>query len=92
MKGNYVGTLSINDTVMSNNANINIAELEDNVISVSSNYFNTYFVEIDKNRYFNSITYYSVEDNETIEVNNHGNIILIHKQDGEEFVFIGDLN
>ena len=92
VKGNYVGTLSINDTVMSNNANINIAELEDNVISVSSNYFNTYFVEIDKNSYFNSITYYSVEDNETIEVNNHGNIILIHKQDGEEFVFIGDLN
>jgi hypothetical protein len=92
VKGNYVGTLSINDTVMSNNANINIAELEDNVISVSSNYFNTYFVEIDKNRYFNSITYYSVEDNETIEVNNHGNIILIHEQDGEEFVFIGDLN
>jgi len=92
VKGNYVGTLSINDTVMSNNANINIAELEDNVISVSSNYFNTYFVEIDKNRYFNSITYYSVEENETIEVNNHGNIVLIHKQDGEEFVFAGTRN
>ena len=92
MKGNYIGTLSINDTVMSNNANINIDEVENNVISISSNYFNTYFVEIDKNRYFNSLTYYSVEDNETIEISNHGDILLIHRQDGEEFIFTGTRN
>ena len=92
VKGNYIGTLSINDTVMSNNANINIDEVENNVISISSNYFNTYFVEIDKNRYFNSLTYYSVEDNETIEISNHGDILLIIKQDGEEFIFTGTRN
>ena len=92
VKGNYIGTLSINDTVMSNNANINIDEVENNVISISSNYFNTYFVEIDKNRYFNSLTYYSVEDNETIEISNHGDILLIHRQDGEEFIFTGTRN
>ena len=68
MKGNYTGTLSINDTVMSNNANINIDEVENNVIFISSNYFNAYFVEIDKNRYFNSLTYYSVEDDETVKL------------------------
>ena len=86
VKGNYIGSLSINDTVMSS-ANINIDEVENNVISISSNYFNTYFVEIDKNRYFNSLTYYSVEDDETIEISNHGDILLIHSQDGEEFIF-----
>ena len=92
VKGNYIGTLSINDTVMSNNANINIDDVENNVISISSNYFNTYFVEIDKNRYFNSLTYYSVEDDETIEISNHGDILLIHSQDGEEFIFTGNRN
>lgn len=92
VKGNYTGSLSINDTLMSNNANINIDEVENNVISISSNYFNTYFVEIDKNRYFNSLTYYSVEDNETIEISNHGDILLIHNQDGEEFIFTGNRN
>ena len=92
VKGNYIGTLSINDTVMSNNANINIDEVENNVISISSNYFNTYFVEIDKNRYFNSLTYYSVQDDETIEISNHGDILLIHSQDGEEFIFTGNRN
>ncbi|RCL72812.1 MAG: hypothetical protein DBW72_05930 [Flavobacteriales bacterium] len=92
VKGNYIGTLSINDTVISNNANINIDEVENNVISISSNYFNTYFVEIDKNRYFNSITYYSVEDNETFEISNHGDFLLIHSQDGEEFIFTGNRN
>jgi len=92
VKGNYIGTLSINDTVMSNNVNINIDEVENNVISISSNYFNTYFVEIDKNRYFNSLTYYSVEDDETIEISNHGDILLIHSQDGEEFIFTGNRN
>ena len=92
VKGNYIGSLSINDTLMSNNANINIDEVENNVISISSNYFNTYFVEIDKNRYFNSLTYYSVEDNETIEISNHGDILLIHSQDGEEFIFTGNRN
>jgi len=92
VKGNYIGTLSINDTVMSNNANINIDEVENNVISISSNYFNTYFVEIDKNRYFNSLTYYSVQDDETIEISNHGEILLIHSQDGEEFIFTGNRN
>ena len=92
VKGNYIGTLSINDTVMSNNANINIDEVGNNVISISSNYFNTYFVEIDKNRYFNSLTYYSVQDDETIEISNHGDILLIHSQDGEEFIFTGNRN
>ena len=92
VKGNYTGTLSINDTVMSNNVNVNIDEVENNVISISSNYFNTYFVEIDKNRYFNSLTYYSVEDDETIEISNHGDILLIHSQDGEEFIFTGNRN
>ena len=92
VKGNYIGSLSINDTLMSNNANINIDEVENNVISISSNYFNTYFVEIDKNRYFNSLTFYSVEDNETIEISNHGDILLIHSQDGEEFIFTGNRN
>ena len=92
VKGNYIGSLSINDTLMSNNANLNIDEVENNVISISSNYFNTYFVEIDKNRYFNSLTYYSVENDETIEISNHGDILLIHNQDGEEFIFTGNRN
>jgi len=89
VKGSYNGTLSINDTIMSNNSDIIIAEVENNVISISSNYFTSYLIEIDKNRYFNSITYYSVEGNENLEIDGDGNMILIHMQDGEEFVFTG---
>ena len=74
---------------MSNNSDIIIAEVENNVISISSNYFTSYLIEIDKNRYFNSITYYSVEGNENLEIDGDGNMILIHMQDGEEFVFTG---
>ena len=29
-----------------------------------------------------------MEDDETIEISNHGDILLIHSQDGEEFILL----
>lgn len=90
--GTYVGNLKINDTLISNHAEIIIEEIENNTISVSSNYFIPYLVEIDKNRYFNSKTYYSIECNENLEIDGHGNMTLMHMQDGDEFIFTGSRN
>ena len=77
---------------MSNNAELIIEKVENNIISVSSNYFTPYLVEIDKNHYFNSKTYYAIECNENLEIDNRGNIIIIHNEDGNEFIFTDSRN
>ena len=55
--GTYTGQMSINDTIISN-ANIIISEVSNKSISVASDFFSTYELEIEKQRYFSSVTYY----------------------------------
>ena len=63
----YIGELSINDSIISSNADIIISEISDKRISVSSDFFTSYVIDIEKRRYFSSVTYYHESDLEMIE-------------------------
>tara|TARA_Y200000002_G_C22267604_1_gene490715 strand:+ start:111 stop:470 length:360 start_codon:yes stop_codon:yes gene_type:complete len=56
--GTYSGQMTINDSVISSNANIIISEISNNRISIESNFFTLYDLEIEKQRYFSSVTYF----------------------------------
>tara|TARA_B110000046_G_C12925441_1_gene369057 strand:- start:263 stop:643 length:381 start_codon:yes stop_codon:yes gene_type:complete len=58
VEGTYAGRLTINDSVVSSNANIKISEVSNKIVSVESSFFDTYELEIDKQRYFNSVSYF----------------------------------
>ena len=62
--GTYIGQISVNDSIISSNADIIISEKR---ISVSSDFFTTYAIDIEKRRYFSSVTYYHESDLEMIE-------------------------
>ncbi len=88
--GVYTGELNANDTLVSNNAEILIKELDKSKVSVANDAFQTYEIEIDKKSYFASKSYFSVDPNEQLEVFDDGNITLIHNNDGgDQFTFVG---
>ena len=89
----YIGSLTTNDTLVSNNAEILIKGIDNSIVSVASDAFPSYEVEIDKKRYFASKSYLSVDPNQQLEVSSYGNITLIHSNDeGDTFIFIGSSN
>lgn len=89
----YIGSLNRNDTLVSSNTEVLIQEIDNSKISVVSDAFPTYEVEIDKKRYYSSKTYFSVDPNEQLEVSDDGNIMLIHSSDkGDQFIFFGSSN
>ena len=49
--GTYNGQISINDTIISNNSNIIISELSNKNVSIVSDFFALYELEIEKQRY-----------------------------------------
>ena len=63
--GTYTGRISINDSIISNNASILISELSNKRVSVASNFFTPYELEIEKQRYFSSVTYFHNGDSGT---------------------------
>jgi hypothetical protein len=65
--GTYIGQISVNDSIISSNADIIISEISDKRISVSSDFFTSYVIDIEKRRYFSSVTYYHESDLEMIE-------------------------
>lgn len=86
----YTGTLEKNDTIVSGDAQIIIEEVNNNTVLVKSTEFESYEVEIDKQRYFNSKSYYSVDPNEQLEVFNDGNMSLFHTDaNGDKYTFMG---
>ena len=66
--GTYTGQMTINDSIISSNANIIISEISNKRISIESNFFTLYELEIDKQRYFNSVTYFHNGDSVTLEI------------------------
>tara|TARA_X000000368_G_C22552726_1_gene502839 strand:- start:191 stop:478 length:288 start_codon:yes stop_codon:yes gene_type:complete len=62
VSGTYIGEMTINDSIISNGSNIIISE-----ISVSSDFFNPYELNIEKQRYFSSVTYYHSQNPSTLE-------------------------
>ena len=67
VSNSYIGEISINDSIISSNADIIISEISNKRISVSSDFFNTYVLDIEKRRYFSSVIYYHQGDLEMIE-------------------------
>ena len=66
--GTYTGQMTINDSIISSNVNIIISEISNKRISVASDFFPTYELEIEKQRYFTSVTYYNSDDSERLEI------------------------
>ena len=62
--GIYNGQISINDTIISNNSNIIISELSNKNVSIVSDFFALYELEIEKQRYFGSVTYFHNGDSD----------------------------
>ena len=56
--GTYIGQISINDSITSINSNIIISEISNKRISIASDFFNINELEIEKQRYFGSVTYF----------------------------------
>ena len=54
--------MTIYDSIISNGSNIIISE-----ISISSDFFNPYKQNIEKQRYFSSVTYYHPQNPSTLE-------------------------
>ena len=57
--------MTINDSLVSSSANIIITEISNKTVSVGSSFFDTYELEIEKQRYFGSVTYYNQGDSGT---------------------------
>lgn len=88
--GTYTGTLEKNDSVVSNDSQIVIREVSKNTVLIESPEFENYEVEIDKQRYFNSKSYYSTDPNEQLEVFDDGNMTLLHNDaNGNQYTFVG---
>ena len=56
--GTYIGQISVNDSIISINSNIIISELSNRNVSIVSDFFTLYELEIEKQRYFSSVTYF----------------------------------
>ena len=62
--GIYNGQISINDTIISSNSNIIISKLSNKNVSIVSDFFALYELEIEKQRYFGSVTYFHNGDSD----------------------------
>lgn len=93
--GEYTGQLTRNDTLIDQNASVNLTEVDKKRISIQSSYFNTYLTDINKQRYFSSVIYYSTDTTGAldVEVYDDGLIVLLHTdEDQDSFVFTGSKN
>ena len=66
--GTYTGQMTINDSIISSNVNIIISEISNKRISIASNFFTLYELEIEKQGYFNSVTYFHDGDSVNLEI------------------------
>ena len=95
--GTYNGILSVNDSTTSSNANIIITEISNKTVSVESSFFDTYELEIEKQRYFRSVTYYNQGDLATnLEIGETATglfLIFIYSDSlNNNYVFSGESN
>ena len=95
--GTYLGQLSVNDSIFSSNASVIISEISNKSVSVESSFFNTYELEIEKQRYFSSVTYYHEGDSgTTLEIGETSSglfLTFIHQDSlNNNYIFIGESN
>ena len=90
--GEYTGQLIRNDTLIDQNASVNLTEVDKKRISIQSPYFNTYLTDINKQRYFASVSYYSTDTTGAldVEIYDDGLMVLLHRDELQNsFVFTG---
>ena len=90
--GEYTGQLTRNDTLIDQNASVNLTEVDKKRISIQSSYFNTYLTDINKQRYFASVSYYSTDTTGAldVEVYDDGLMVLLHRDEHQNsFIFTG---
>lgn len=91
--GSYRGTLEVNDSIVSQNAVIDITEISKKIAEVSCDAFDSYQVEIDKKRYFASVSYFTPQEGEQLEIYEDGTITLLHYDASrDKYVFYGQRN
>ena len=62
VEGTYIGQLTINDSIVSGNADVQVSEVSNKIVSVESRFFDTHELKIKKQRYFSSVTYLYEDD------------------------------
>ena len=90
--GEYTGQLIRNDTLIDQNASVNLTEVDKKRISIQSSYFNTYLTDINKQRYFASVSYYSTDTTGAVDVEiyDDGLMVFLHRDELQNsFVFTG---
>jgi hypothetical protein len=93
--GTYSGQMTINDSIISSNVNIIISEISNKRISIESNFFTLYELEIEKQRYFSSVTYFHNGDLERIleigETSTGLFLSLVHYDNlNNQYIFSGE--
>jgi hypothetical protein len=93
--GTYSGQMTINDSIISINVNIIISEIFNKRISIESNFFTLYELEIEKQRYFSSVTYFHNGDLERIleigETSTGLFLSLVHYDNlNNQYIFSGE--
>ena len=93
--GSYIGKISKNDTLIDNNTILDIVEVERKRVSIECLYFNSYQLDIEKQRYFSSVIFYANDTTGILEiVKGEGGYITLTFQDnnGDSFIFTGTGN
>ena len=93
--GSYLGEISKNDTLIDNNTILDIVEVDKKRVSIECMYFDSYQLDIEKQRYFNSVTFYANDSSGVLEIEDseNGYITLTHEDNnGNSFVFSGTKN
>ena len=97
VSGTYIGQITINDSIVSSNTSVIISEISNKSVSVESSFFNPYELEIEKQRYFGSVTYYHQGDSGTsLEIGETSSglfLTFIHSDSlNNNYIFIGESN
>ena len=93
--GSYLGNISKNDTLTDNNTILDIIEVDKKRVSIECMYFDSYQLNIEKQRYFSSVIFYANDSSGLLEIEDseNGYITLTHEDiNGNSFVFAGTKN
>ena len=93
--GEYTGQMTRNDTLIDQNASVNLTEVDKKRVSIQSPYFNTYLTNINKQRYFTSVSYYSTDTTGALEVEVYDDglmVLFIRDQSENIFTYSGNRN
>tara|TARA_B100000683_G_scaffold120024_1_gene117991 strand:- start:25 stop:384 length:360 start_codon:yes stop_codon:yes gene_type:complete len=94
--GRYLGEMSRNDTLIGNNTILDIIEVDKKRVSIECLYFDSYQIDIERRRYFGSVTYFDNGDTSTeLEIGETSSglfLALVYNDSINRYTFIGERN